>query len=256
MAAVAASVLIGVQAPAPVAAETPRPGGTLTFAVGAKPPSYDGHRETTFAAIHPVAPHYSTLLRFDPENYPKIVGDVAESWTISGDGFTYTFKIRPGIKFHDGSLLTAQDVKATYEHIISPPEGVVSARKASYAPVEKVEAPNDGTVIFRLKWPSAALLANLASPWNFIHKAELLAKDPHWYETHVMGALGLKPVLEAPHLPHPHPQGRGHLAPDHPACHEGLEQPHPRGFLLTHRECLPWVHGVTFSRNSYGVTFS
>jgi hypothetical protein len=42
------------------------------------------------------------------------------------------------------------------------------------------------TVIFRLKWPSAALLANLASPWKFIYKAELLAKDPHWYETHVM----------------------------------------------------------------------
>jgi peptide/nickel transport system substrate-binding protein len=187
MAAVAASVLIGVQAPAPVAAETPRSGGTLTFAVGAKPPSYDGHRETTFAVIHPVAPHYSTLLRFDPENYPKIVGDVAESWTISGDGLMYTFKIRQGIKFHDGSLLTAQDVKATYEHIIFPPEGVVSARKASYAAVEKVEAPNDGTLIFRLKWPLAALLANLASPWNFIYKAELLAKDPRWYETHVMG---------------------------------------------------------------------
>jgi peptide/nickel transport system substrate-binding protein len=169
-----------------VAAETARVGGTLTFAVGAKAPSYDGHRETTFAAIHPLAPHYSTLLRFDPENYPKIVGDVAESWTISGDGLTYTFKIRPGIKFHDGSLLTAQDVKATYEHIIFPPERVVSPRKASYAEVEKVEAPNDGTVIFRLKWPSAALLANLASPWEFIYKAELLAKDPHWYETHVM----------------------------------------------------------------------
>src|SRR6266511_1316546 len=68
------------------AAEAPRSGGELVFAVGGTPPSFDGHRETTFAGIHPVAPHYSTLLRFDPENYPKIVGDVAESWTISGDG--------------------------------------------------------------------------------------------------------------------------------------------------------------------------
>jgi peptide/nickel transport system substrate-binding protein len=187
VAVVALSVLVTLRAPALAAAETPRSGGTLTFAVAAKPPSYDGHRETTFAVIHPVAPHYSTLLRFDPEHYPKIVGDVAESWTISGDGLTYTFKLRPGIKFHDGSILTARDVKATYEHIIFPPEGVVSPRKASYAAVEKVEAPNDGTVVFRLKWPAAAMLANLASPWNFICKADLLARDPRWYETHVMG---------------------------------------------------------------------
>ena len=43
-------------------------------ALGELPPSFDGHRETTFGMLHPVAPHYSTLLRFDPQNYPKIVG--------------------------------------------------------------------------------------------------------------------------------------------------------------------------------------
>src|SRR4051794_37888815 len=76
-------------------AEKPRSGGELVFAVGGTPPSFDGHRETTFAMLHPLAPHYSTLLRFDPQNYPKIVGDVAEDkWTISRDGLTYTFKIR------------------------------------------------------------------------------------------------------------------------------------------------------------------
>src|SRR5574342_1046501 len=82
--------------------ERPQPGGELTFAVGAEPPSFDGHRETTFAMIHPVAPHYSLLLKFDADNYPKIVGDLAESWTISRDGLTFTFKIRDGVKFHDG----------------------------------------------------------------------------------------------------------------------------------------------------------
>ena len=61
------------------AAEAPRSGGELVFAVAETPPSFDGHRETTFAMIHPIAPHYSTLLRFDPQNYPKIIGDVAES---------------------------------------------------------------------------------------------------------------------------------------------------------------------------------
>ena len=183
----ALSILIAARVSAPMAGEIPRSGGTLTFAVAAKPPSYDGHREYTFPVLHAVAPHYSTLLRFDAEHYPKIVGDVAESWTISGDGLSYTFNIRHGIKFHDGTILTARDVKATYDHIIFPPEGVVSARKASYAAVEKVEAPNDSTVVFRLKWPSPAMLANLASPWNLIYKADLLAKDPRWYETHIMG---------------------------------------------------------------------
>ena len=138
--------------------------------------------------LHPVAPHYSTLLRFDPQNYPKIVGDVAESWSFSRDGLTLTVKIRKGIKFHDGTPLTAQDVKATYDKIIFPPEGVASARKALYVMVDKVEAPDDSTVVFKLKHIAASFLANLASPWNFIYSAERLKKDPRWYEKNVMGS--------------------------------------------------------------------
>ncbi len=95
----------------------PQYGGTLDFAVPKDPPSFDGHRENTFALIHPVAPHYSLLLKFDQWNYPTIVGDVAESWKIS----------------------------------------------------------------------NPSLLANLASPWNFIYKADILAKDPHWYEKNING---------------------------------------------------------------------
>src|SRR3990172_9347693 len=163
-------VLVATVIPATMAAEQPKAGGTLDFAVGETPPSYDGHRETTFAMLHPLAPHYSTLLRFDPENYPKIEGDVAESWTVSKDGLTYT------------------DVKATYDKIVFPPEGVASARKAYYAMVEKVEASDASTVVFRLKRPSASLLAQLASPWNFIYKADILAKDLRWYEKNVMGS--------------------------------------------------------------------
>jgi peptide/nickel transport system substrate-binding protein len=187
--ALAVGALACLLAPAPArAGETPRAGGTLTFVVGAEPPSYDGHRETSFALIHPIAPHYSTMLRIDSEHYPKIVGDVAEGWTVSADGLTHTFKIRPGIKFHDGSVLTARDVKATYDRIVFPPEDVVSVRKASYGEVEKVEAPTDGTVVFRLKWPSAAFLDHLASPWNFIYRADILVRDQHWYERNIMGS--------------------------------------------------------------------
>ncbi len=108
--------------------------------------------------INPVSPHYSLLVKFDQETYPKIVGDLAESWTISGDKKTFTFKIRQGVKFHDGTILTARDIKASYDKIIFPPTGVISLRKSLYAVVEKVEAPDNATVVFRLKWPTASSL--------------------------------------------------------------------------------------------------
>src|SRR5215470_7123537 len=76
----------------PAAAQTPRYGGELVFVVGSEMPSYDAHREETFGLIHPMAPHYSTLLRVDPfdKTGTKPVGDLAESWIVSKDGMTYT----------------------------------------------------------------------------------------------------------------------------------------------------------------------
>lgn len=172
----------------PGAQEQPVNGGELVFVVSAEPPSYDGHKETTFAMIHPTAPHYSLLLKFNQDQYPQIEGDAAESWTVSQDSLTYTLKLRNGIKFHDGSPLTAADVKATYEKIISPQGGSGSARRASYAAaIERVEAPDAQTVVFRLKQPSAAALPNLASPWNYLYKGSTLAQDPRWFEKNIMG---------------------------------------------------------------------
>src|SRR3989475_5907041 len=171
------------------AQEKPRHGGELIYVVGSESPSYDAHREETFGLIHPAAPHYSTLLRVDPTDTTgtKLIGDLAESWTASRDGLTYTFKIRRGVRFHDGSALTSRDVKASYDKIITPPASVTSPRKGQYAVVEALEAPDSETVIFRLKHPSAGFLSGLASPWNWIYKADILAKDPHWYEKNIMG---------------------------------------------------------------------
>ncbi len=168
-------------------AQQPRRGGTLAFVVSAEPPSFDAHREATFALIHPARPHYNLLVKFDPVNYPKVVPDLAESWTISPDGKTYTFKIRRGVQFHDGSVLTSRDIKASYDKIIFPKGDVVSARQAAYEMVDAVEAPDATTVVFRLKWKSPSFLQNVASPWNWIYKADLLAADPHWYERNIMG---------------------------------------------------------------------
>ena len=101
---------------------SPAHGGELVFPVPSEPPSYDGHKEETFGLIHPIAPHYNGLMRVDPTDPTgtKPVGDLAESWTVSKDGLVYTFKLRKGVKFHDGSEMTSKDVKASYDKIIFP----------------------------------------------------------------------------------------------------------------------------------------
>ena len=170
------------------AADTPRRGGMLLAVIGADPPSLDPHQESTFANIELVAPLYSTLLQLDPYSYPKVIGDIATEWKISPDGLLYTFKLRSGVRFHDGSALTATDVKATYDKIIWPPAGVLSIRKAAYSEIERVEVPDAATVVFRLKFPSASLLDNLASPWNVIYPKKYLDKDPNYFKTNVVGS--------------------------------------------------------------------
>jgi peptide/nickel transport system substrate-binding protein len=183
--AFAAAALILV----PGVVQAQRQGGELVFPVPSEPPSYDGHREETFGLIHPIAPFYNTLLRVDPNDKSgtKPAPSIAESWTASPDGKTYTFKIRQGVKFHDGSDLTSKDVKATYDKIIFPKPGVGSSRKGQYADVASIDAPDASTIVFRLKEPSGSFISSLLSPYNFIYKADILAKDPHWYEKNIMG---------------------------------------------------------------------
>jgi peptide/nickel transport system substrate-binding protein len=186
--AVAVGSLILAGAAGVHAAPPPRRGGVLLAVIGADAPTLDPHQEGTFATLQVVAPLYSTLLQIDPYNYPKVVGDVATDWTISPDGLTYTFKIRSDIRFHDSSPLTAADVKATYDKIVSPPAGVRSMRKNAYTMVASVEAPDATTVLFKLKHPSASLLDNLASPWNVIYPKKYLDRDPNYFLKNVMGS--------------------------------------------------------------------
>jgi peptide/nickel transport system substrate-binding protein len=181
---VLAVLIIGRRAAADA---NPRHGGTLEFAVTVEPGNYDCHANISFAFLHPIAPHYSTLLKFDAANYPQIVGDLAESWSVSADRRTYTFKLRPNVLFHDGSRLTSADVKASYERIVHPPPGIVSARKVDYAAISSIDTPDPLTVVFRLQWPEAAMLANFASPWNCIYSAARLAADPAFPKTNVLG---------------------------------------------------------------------
>jgi peptide/nickel transport system substrate-binding protein len=170
-----------------LADSAPKRGGTLEFAVDAEPPNYDCHANVSFAVLHPIAPHYSTLLKFDTANYPQVEGDLAESWTVSPDRLTYAFKLRPNVLFHDGSRLTSEDVKASWERIARPSPGVTSVRRVNYSAIGAIDTPDPLTVVFHLKWPEAAMLQNFASEWNCIYSAAKLKEDPLYPVNHVLG---------------------------------------------------------------------
>src|SRR5690348_6308782 len=92
-----------VIAAAPASAdEAPKHGGTLTYMIPADaPPSFDGHRETTYATVHSTAPFYSVLIRIDPE-HPDDVTKFADDLSTeipqpTDNGTTYTFRIREGV---------------------------------------------------------------------------------------------------------------------------------------------------------------
>jgi peptide/nickel transport system substrate-binding protein len=176
-----------------VAAETPKRGGALTYMIPADaPPSFDGHREGTFATIHAVAPFYSVLVRVNPENPASTIDFVCDVCTEipepADGGRIYAFPIREDVRFQDGSALTAHDVAASWNRIVDPPEGVISARRGYYSMIDKIEAPDPKIVIFRLKFATAAFLPALADPYAFIYKKELLDRDPHWFEKNIMGS--------------------------------------------------------------------
>src|ERR1700688_1127347 len=115
---VAFSLLLSFGAPAP-AADLPKHGGILTYMIAADGgPSLDGHKETTYAVLHATAPFYSTLIRVNPDN-PSSTSDFTcdlctEMAAPTDGGLTYTFKIRQGVKFHDGTSLDAHDVAVSW----------------------------------------------------------------------------------------------------------------------------------------------
>ncbi len=168
-------------------AQQPKRGGTLQFAISAETPHYDCQGSETYATLHFASPFYSTLLTFDLDKFPAVKGDLATSWTVAPDLKTYTFKLAEGVKFHDGTPFTSADVKASYERMRNPPQGVVSPRKATFADIDTIETPDANTVVFKMKAVNASMLEHFASPWNCVYSAKDLAADPASPRTKING---------------------------------------------------------------------
>ena len=185
------------------AEETPVRGGILNYVVASTIPSYDAHQETTFGVIHPLAPFYSLLIRVNPDNpqaTDDFVCDLCEGKYVKApDGMSYTFDIRKNVKFHDGTPLTAADLKASLDKIIFPPEGIPSSRKAWYTQIASIEAPETYKLVVKMKRPLSAIIPALASPYNFIYsKKDLDTHGYSWHKTNINGTGAFRFVQEQP----------------------------------------------------------
>jgi len=102
--------------------ENPKKGGTLTTAWGMAPTHFDMHQGGGCAGC---AMMYNGLIMWNvADGYHTIVPALATEWTTSDDGLTYTFKLREGVKFQDGTDFDSKDVLATFNRILKPPSNV------------------------------------------------------------------------------------------------------------------------------------
>ena len=103
----------------------PKRGGVMRYGILNRPPHFDVHQSGTVGNIGTQGCMFDNLIRRDPRDSGKtIVPDLAHSWEIAKDGKTYTFHLRQGVQFHDGTDFTSADVKATYDRICKPPPGI------------------------------------------------------------------------------------------------------------------------------------
>ncbi len=152
---------LGVGSTAAHAQATPKSGGSLVSAQTTEATGLDPQLVPAFSRSRRSPLTYNQLVRFEPDMTP--VPELAESWQTSPDGLTWTFKLREGVKFHDGQELTSTDVKFTFDRLFEKSPG-----KSDFIAVDKVEPAGKHTVKFVTKEPFAGLLAALGGFWGFI----------------------------------------------------------------------------------------
>src|SRR6266446_896468 len=149
----------------------PKHGGVARLGIPNRPPHFDIHQSGTFFNIGAQGCMFDNLIRRDPRDGGKtIIPDLAHSWEIAKDGKSYTFHLRQGVQFHDDAELTADDVKATFDRIVKPPEGVSIPRSILFRAVSEITARDKYTVEFKLAEPRPIdfMMSALASGWNVI----------------------------------------------------------------------------------------
>src|SRR5947208_1606335 len=187
----AAALLLATTAAGTAAAE--KSGGILRIPFVTSPASMSIHEESTIAALGPMMGVFNNLIMFDqhvPQNsLSSIVPDLAESWAYNEDGKSLTFKLRQGVKWHDGKPFTAKDVKCTWELIAgtSADKLRVNPRKSWYRNLEAVSVEGDYQVTFNLKRPQPSFIALLASGWSPVYPCHVPPRD-----------MRLKPVGTGP----------------------------------------------------------
>jgi len=153
----------------------------LVYAQSDDPKTLDPINTDIAEAVHVITNVFDTLVTYDDVT-TDLVPSLAESWTTSKDGLTWTFKLRPSVLFHDGTPCNAAAVKLTFERLLAPlgdsppanaskqpgllaePHVYDAARpyQSAFTAIQKIETPDDLTVVFKLSSPSAVFLTNLA----------------------------------------------------------------------------------------------
>ncbi len=158
-------------------------GGILKISFFDNPASLSLHEEATGAALRPGMGIFNNLVMFDQgvaQNRPDTIRpDLAESWAWSEDGKELTFKLRSGVKWHDGKPFTAADVKCTWELLLGTASDKlrVNPRKSWYGNLDRVTTSGDREATFHLKRPQPALTMLLASGWSPVYPCHVPARD-------------------------------------------------------------------------------
>jgi peptide/nickel transport system substrate-binding protein len=152
---------------------TPKTGGVLKMGMQSDPSALDPQKQSLTAIWHVVEHIYNCLTKIQPDL--SVAPDLAESWDISADGLTYTFKLHQGVKFHNGREAVAKDVKYSFERLVDPATASTSA--ANLASMASIEAPDDYTAVLKLKARDASILANLANSSCIIIPKEVVDQN-------------------------------------------------------------------------------
>jgi ABC-type transport system substrate-binding protein len=158
----------------------PKKGGVLRYGILNRPPHFDVHQSGTVGNIGTQGCMFDNLIRRDPRDSGlSVVPDLAHGWEIAKDGKTYTFHLRQGVQFHDGTDFTSADIKATYDRICKPPPGVSIPRSALFTAVSEINARDKYTVEFKLAAPRSVnfMMSAFASGWNVIVSKKTLEEN-------------------------------------------------------------------------------